>query len=148
MVKELEDRTRTVQALRTNPLDDPQRALVLMLMAQERIPPKERIPEELHPVICEYSDYNEILTLFRMFPSPEDKSEVFGFESYEALNRRYQSRASKKAYLERLAKEYSTYLKTLDLKMCQITFDAQDIFIQKVCMIKGAHLFLKLFTSQ
>ena len=88
-----------------DPIDDSKRVLALMIMAHHRNSNKtrmERIPDVLYRVIFEYSDHNEIRTLFRMFSSSEDSKCALGLESYEVMHKQYASRDAKVRYFRRL----------------------------------------------
>ena len=83
-----------------DPIDDSQRVSALVMMAQQNIPRRLRIPNELHQAIHEYSDYNEIRTLFRILTSSEDRKGVLGFESYGEMHQEYPTKLDKVRYLK------------------------------------------------
>ena len=83
-----------------NPIDDSQRVSALVMMAQQNISRRLRIPNELHEVIHRYADYNEIRTLFRILTSPEDRKGVLGFETHGEMHREYPTKSEKVRYLK------------------------------------------------
>ena len=116
----------SIRDLDRNPIGNPKRSLALVMMAQRNIPSRMRIPEELHRIIRQYLDYDEIWTLFQMFTSPKDKTAVFGFESYEAMKRYLPTRAGQVAFLKssrtRLESDYHL----------RVFFVQRDVYINKI----------------
>ena len=115
---------RPVQLLPTDPIDDSHRVSALLMIAQRRLAERMRISNDLHRVIHQYADYNEIRTLYRMFPLLRDRMRIFGFESYEAMHRRYQTRASKISYIQSLRRRSRTQ------EVVEVTFDQNQRFIK------------------
>lgn len=92
--------TQTIQTaqrmfLNPDPIDDSQRVSALFVLAQRNVH-ELRIPEELHYIVFEYSDYNEIRTLFQVTLG---KRRVLGFGSYQEFHRNHPIRQSKMMYL-------------------------------------------------
>lgn len=81
---------------------DSQRVRALVIIAQQSMPNALRFSGELHQIIHQYSDHNEIRTLFPVLKSPEGRKEAFTIESYEATHRRYWFGARKAKYLKTL----------------------------------------------
>lgn len=136
LIKEMEDIIKPIPKLPTDPVDDSQSILKLVLMAQQRLSPTLRIPSVLCKEIHEYSDHNEIRTLFQMFTSPEDRLEVFGFASYEALHRVKQTKAAKAEYLQKWGIHQSMHRsRSCWGKMIMtVIFDDEDQFITDITM--------------
>ena len=121
-----EMRSRPAQEVLGDPIDDSQRVSALVMMAQQRIPQNLRIPDELHEIIHQYSDHHEIRTLFHTLNSPVDRVKVFGFQGYEAMHKRYRTKAWKVAYLSAWERECS--FNSLGI-FTKIQFDPHDVCI-------------------
>ena len=104
-IKQLHGELQPIQQSPHYPIDDSKRVLALMIMAQRKDSNKtrlERIPDVLYRIVFEYSDHNEIRTLFRMFSSSEDSKCALGLERNEVMHEKYASREAKVRYLKRL----------------------------------------------
>ena len=134
LIKNLEVHLALIEISASDPIDDSQKVSALLMMAQRRLPSKLRIPEDLLLAIHQYSDHNEIRTLFQICTSPEDRTQVFGFESYEAMHRRYPSKAAKAEHLNVKQREFRGMPSSLDIT---IVFDWQWVFIQSISIDTG-----------
>ena len=136
LITEMEDIIKPIPKLQTDPVDDSQSISKLVLMAQQRLSPILRIPGVLCKEIHEYFDYNEIRTLFRMFTSPEDRLEVFGFASYEALHHVKQTKAAKVDYLQKWGIHRSMHRSRScwGQMIMTVIFDDEDQFITDITM--------------
>ena len=114
----------------TELVDDSHRVCARLMLAQQKQNiPKQQIPAELIEIIHQYSDYNEIRTLFHILTSPEDREKVFEFTSYVQMDRYLPSRADKVAHLRRRLGRGKLH------DANKITFDDQDVFIQKLWFV-------------
>lgn len=96
-------RTKSDDRIRTlNAIDDSQRVSALVMLARQNVSNEQRLPVELHHVIHQYFDYNEIRTLFQILTSSEDRKCALGFESYDQMHQEYPTRSSKISYLKTL----------------------------------------------
>ena len=121
----------------SEPVDDSHRVCARFMLAQQKQnKPKLQIPAELIEIIHQYSDYNEIRTLFQIMTSPEDRQKVFGFTSYVQMHRYLPSTADKVAYLKKGLGEGT--LHGVFGKANKITFDDQNVFIQKLWFVSDA----------
>lgn len=118
-----------------NPIEDARRSSALLMMAQQNMPEELVIPTDLQQEILQYSDYNEIRSLFKLFTSSDDRSGALGYEHYEQIHHRYPARADKLKYLKRLGKR-RPILEIGDSLNPTITFDAQNKFIEGISISK------------
>ena len=130
MMKHLEDKMRPIEAFRTDPVDDSQRASALFLLAQQSMPRELRLPADLYEAIHQYSDYNEIRTLFRLLTFHDVRKQVFGFENYAELHREYRSKMAKMMYLKAF-KSRSVPVTFVNLEI-KITFDEDNVIIKRL----------------
>lgn len=85
-----------------DPIEDCHKVSALVMLAQRNVSSALQIPSELQQVIHEYSDLNEIRTLFEILTLSEDKKGILGFESYEAMHQKHPTRSSKVLHLANL----------------------------------------------
>ena len=98
LIENLMEQTTPITAL----VGDSHRVCARFMLAQQRHNnPKLRIPVELTKIIHQYSDYNEIRTLFQILTSPKDRKEILGFTSYVQMHLYLPSRADKIAHLKK-----------------------------------------------
>ena len=68
------------------PADDPLKEMRLFLLTQQNASTLA-IPNDVLHIIGEYSDYNEIKSLFRILTTSQDRQRVIGFDSYQEMNK-------------------------------------------------------------
>ena len=130
MIEDLMEQTTPFSAL----VDESHRVCARFMLAQQRQNiPRQRIPAELTKIIHQYSDYNEIRTLFQILTSPEDREKVFGFTSYVQMHRYFPSRADKVAHLKTgLGIHTAGYERHA---ANNVIFGDDDVFIQKLWFV-------------
>lgn len=84
--------------------------------------------DSLSRLVHEFSDTDDIRTLFRTLTSAEDRKRVLGFESHHEMDERYPSQVSKVAYLKTLLRWTDGCAESGD-DGSAITFDDSDNFI-------------------
>ena len=93
------DRTGSGLFQNLDPIDDSQRVSALVMLAQQNVPNKIRIPPELQQIIHQYFDYNEIRTVFKILTSTKDRKGVLGFENYHKMHQEHPCKLAKILYL-------------------------------------------------
>ena len=136
MIENLMEQSDPMAAL----VDDSHRTFAWFMLPQQiQNIPKLRIPSELTEIIHQYSDCNDIRTLFQILTSPGDRRKVFGFTSYVQMHRYLPSRMAKVAHLKK-----GLGIRFWDLisggtgsdpggePANGVAFDHQDVFIQQL----------------
>ena len=113
------------------PADDPLKEMRLFLLTQQNASTLG-IPNDVLQIIGEYSDYNEIKTLFRILTTSEDRKRVIGFEYYQKMDKEYPSRISKMQYLRNVNRGFEVDVD--GWSNFAFTFDATQTFIQEICL--------------